>query len=93
MHRRAVVEFHFDRGGVQGDDLAGHVSHLEMITDSVRRLTHRRSITFETGSPADFVAVDASSVREAIADQPPGRTVVHRGKVVADTRVETVVAD
>ncbi len=66
---------------------------LEMITDSVRRLTHRRSITFETGSPADFVAIDASSAREAIADQPPGRTVVHRGKVVAETRVETIVAD
>lgn len=66
---------------------------LEMVTNAVRTLMHRKGVTLEPGSPADFVAVDAHSVREAIADQPAGRTVVHRGAVVAETRVETLIAD
>ena len=35
MHRRPVIELHFDRRGVQGDDLAGHLTHFEVIADAL----------------------------------------------------------
>ena len=37
------------------------------------------------GAVADFVAIDAPSVRGAIADAPMARKVFHRGKLVATT--------
>ena len=66
---------------------------LDMVTHAARRLAHRDPVTFEPGTPADFVAIEAGSIREAIAERPPGRTVVHRGRVVAETRVERRVID
>ncbi len=64
-----------------------------MITDSIREITSRPLLDFQPGSPADFVAIEAASIREAIADQPAARTVVHRGRVVASTTVDTWVAE
>jgi cytosine deaminase len=65
---------------------------LEMVTNEIRTIASRPLLDFRPGSPADFVAIDAPSIRGAIADQPPGRTVVHRGGVVASTTVDTWVA-
>ncbi len=66
---------------------------FEMVAKDIRTITSRPQLDFRPGSPADFVAIDAASIRAAIADQPAGRTVVHRGRVVAETTVDTWVAD
>lgn len=43
------------------------------------------------GQPADFLAIDASSVREAVAAAPATRATIRRGRVVARTVVEREV--
>jgi cytosine deaminase len=65
---------------------------FDMVTNAIREIASRPLLDFTTGSPADFVAIDAPSIRSAIADQPPTRTVVHRGRVVASTKVDTWMA-
>ncbi len=65
---------------------------FEMVTNDIRTITSRPQLDFRAGSPADFVAIEAPSIRAAIADQPAGRTVVHRGRVVAKTSVDTWLA-
>ena len=62
------------------------------VSSAVRKLANRPAITFEPGSPADFLAIAADSIRSAIADQSPDRIVVHRGNVVARTTVDTWIA-
>lgn len=66
---------------------------FEMVTDSARALGGLPPVTFEPGSPADFMATDAGGVRQAIADQPADRIVVHEGRVVARTSVDQWIAD
>ena len=66
---------------------------FEMVTNDVRTITSRPMLDFRPDSPADFVAIDAESIRSAIADQPAGRVVVHRGQVVASTTVDTWLAE
>ena len=39
------------------------------------------------GSPADFVAVEAGSVAEAVATRPPRKLVIKAGRVVAKNGV------
>jgi hypothetical protein len=34
------------------------------------------------GAPAELVALDVGSIREALAFTPPRRLVVHRGRIV-----------
>ena len=68
-------------------------AEFEMVTHDVRTIASRPLLDFRPGSPADFVAIDAQSVRAAIADQPGGRLVVHRGRVVASTTVDTWVSE
>jgi cytosine deaminase len=41
------------------------------------------SATITVGSPARLVAIRATSVREAIAFGPPGRVVIHDGRIVS----------
>lgn len=65
---------------------------FEMVTNAIRTITSRPHLDFRPGSPADFVAIETDSIRAAIADQPAARTVVHRGRVVAHTTVDTWVA-
>lgn len=62
------------------------------VSSAVRKLANRPAITFEPGTPADFLAIAADSIRSAIADQSPDRIVVHRGNVVARTTVDTWIA-
>lgn len=54
---------------------------LRMVTSDAASCLARRQ-TLETGKRADFVALRATSVREAIAERPSDRTVVQRGVIV-----------
>lgn len=67
----------------------------EEAYDSVAK--HARSvmglppITLEAGSAADFLAVRATDISEAIASGTPDRWVFHTGRLVARTRLVTDV--
>ena len=68
--------------------MAGHVppdDAYDMVSAEARRAMGLARVGFEIGDPADFVAIDARSVRNAIADAPVGRRVVHAGRVVAES--------
>jgi cytosine deaminase len=68
--------------------MAGHVlpdDAYDMVANNVRRVMGLAPIRFEVGDPADFVAIDAPSVRGAIADAPADRKVFHSGRLVAAT--------
>lgn len=69
--------------------MAGHLlpdDAYEMVSNDVRRAMRLDPVRFEVGDPADFVAIDAPSVRAAIADAPADRIVFHAGRCVAETR-------
>jgi cytosine/creatinine deaminase len=71
--------------------MAGHVlpdDAYEMVSNDVRRAMRLPTIRFEVGDPADFVAIDAASIREAIADAPADRRVFHAGRLVAATATD-----
>lgn len=55
---------------------------LDMVSNAATRSCGAMATTFAVGSPADFVALDATSVREAIARRPADRIVVRHGRVV-----------
>ncbi len=62
--------------------MAGHLTPEEAydaVSNAARRAIGLREAAPVPGSPAEFVAVRARSVREAIASQPADRIVVHRG--------------
>ena len=64
---------------------------LDTITSAGRTLMH---IATSAGQAQDdFVAIDAASVREAIAFGPPGRIVVRRGQVIDTTGFADVHSD
>jgi cytosine deaminase len=76
--------------------MAGHLlpdEAYDLVSNNVRRMIGLDPVTFEPGSPADFVAIDAPSIRGAIADAPADRVVVYHGRVVARTTTtrDTVV--
>ena len=69
--------------------MAGHVlpdDAYDMVSNNVRLAMRLDPVRFEPGDPADFVAIDAPSIRGAVADAPYDRTVFHAGRVVAETR-------
>jgi len=75
--------------------MAGHLmpdQAYELVSNNVRRMMGLAPVTFAPGSPADFVAIDAPSIRGAIADAPADRIVVHAGRVVARTSTSREVA-
>jgi len=68
--------------------MAGHLlpnEAYDLVSNNVRRVLGLAPVDFTPGSPADFVAIDAPSIRGAIADAPADRVVVHGGRVVART--------
>ncbi len=68
--------------------MAGHVlpdDAYDMVANNVRRVMGLAPVRFEVGDPADFVAIDAPSIRGAIADAPVDRTVFRAGRLVAST--------
>lgn len=66
---------------------------LAMVTDRARAVMGIPRPGFEVGAPADFLAIDAGSAREAIAEQPAARTVIRAGRVVSRTSVDRWTAD
>ncbi|MDH4362939.1 MAG: amidohydrolase family protein [Acidimicrobiia bacterium] len=55
----------------------------DLVSNQVRRALGLEPVTFAVGDPADLVAIDAPSVRAAIADAPRSRRVFRRGRLVA----------
>lgn len=62
----------------------------ELVSAAARSVLGLGAVAFEVGDPADVVAVDASSLRAAVADAPMSRRVFRRGVLVAsaDQRIE-----
>ncbi len=74
--------------------MAGHVPPDEayaMVSTDGRRALGLPPAELEPGDPADFVAVDAPSVRGAIADAPAARRVFRGGHLVASSDQQTTV--
>jgi cytosine deaminase len=61
----------------------------DMVSEAGRRVLGRPDVSVAPGAPADLVAIDASSVRDAVASAPASRTVVRAGRVVAVTTTST----
>ena len=68
--------------------LAGHqLPHdaYDMVSRNVREVMGLAPAGLEVGDQADFIAIQATSVREAIADACHSRKVYHRGRLVASS--------
>ncbi len=74
--------------------MAGHQQPddaYDMVSNRVRRAIGLEPVTLAVGDPADVVAVDAPSVRGAIADAPASRRVFRGGREVASTSVQSAI--
>lgn len=72
--------------------VAGHLEPADaysFVSDRARSLMGLPAVGLGVGSPADLLAVAASSLREAIATTTERRIVMRRGRVVARTDVDT----
>lgn len=56
---------------------------FEMVTGAAARVLGIEAYGIAVGGPADFVAVDAGSVAEAVAARPRRKLVIKGGKIVA----------
>ncbi len=68
--------------------MAGHVlpdDAYAMVSNNGRKALGLAPVNFRAGDPADFVAVDAPSIRGAIADAPRSRRVYRAGRLVASS--------
>ncbi len=74
--------------------MAGHQlpdDAYDMVSNNVRRAIGLAPVSVAPGSPADLVAIDAPSVRGAIADAPMSRRVFRSGRLVASADQQTSV--
>ena len=74
--------------------MAGHrlpADAYEMVSNTARRVMGLAPVNFEPGDPADLVAIDAPSLRWAVADAPMSRRVYRRGRLVASSDQQTRV--
>jgi cytosine/creatinine deaminase len=55
----------------------------DMVTAAAARVLGLAPYGIGVGQPADFVAVEASSIAEAVATRPPRKLVIKAGRVVA----------
>ncbi len=58
---------------------------FDMVSANGRRVMGLEPVSLVEGSPADFVAVRASDIPEAVVDAPVGRLVFRAGELVAGT--------
>jgi len=63
----------------------------DMVSNRPRRAMGLPSVSFEPGDPADLVAIDAPSIRGAIADAPMSRRVFRRGVLVASSDQQSTI--
>ena len=74
--------------------MAGHrlpADAYDMVANTARRVMGLAAVNFEPGDPADVVAIDAASLRGAVADAPMSRRVYRRGRLVASADQQTQV--
>ncbi len=74
--------------------MAGHQlpeTAFDMVSNNVRRAMSLPEVTMAVGDPADFMVIDAPSVRGAMADAPMSRRVFRRGRLVASADQQTSV--
>ena len=74
--------------------MAGHRlpdDAFDMVSNTARRVMGLDPVNFEPGDPADMVAIDAPSVRGAVADASMSRRVYRRGRLVASADQQTRV--
>jgi cytosine deaminase len=57
----------------------------DLVSNGVRRVLGHEAVDTVVGAPADFLVIDAASVREAIADAPLDRRVFKGGREVVVT--------
>lgn len=76
--------------------MAGHLTPEQAyhaVSNAARTAMGLPEVTVAPGSPAELLAVRASSLREAVASAPQDRYVFARGRLVARTRTTTTIAD
>ena len=61
----------------------------DMVANNARRVLGLAPIGFTVGDPADFLAIEATSVRQAIANSAHCRQVFRRGRLVARSHTTT----
>ena len=74
--------------------MAGHrlpADAYDMVSNVARRVMGLAPVHFQPGDPADLVAIDAPSLRGAVADAPMSRRVYRRGRLVASADQQTRV--
>jgi len=74
--------------------MAGHRSPevaYDMVSNSARLAMGLEPVNFEPGDPADFVAIDAPTLRAAMADAPMSRRTFRAGKLIASTDQQTTI--
>lgn len=74
--------------------MAGHQlpdQAYDMVSNNVRRAIGLAPVAVEPGSVADLVAIDATTVRGAIADAPMSRKVFRQGRLVASAEQSTAI--
>jgi cytosine deaminase len=65
---------------------------FEAVSTAGRRILGLDPVRVTPGSPAELVALRAATTRQAVAEQPGDRVVVHAGRVVARTETQEWVA-
>jgi cytosine/creatinine deaminase len=68
--------------------MAGHLEAADaytLVSTASRIAIGFEPVTIEAGSPAELLAIDAATVREAVASAPGTRRVFHRGQLVASS--------
>lgn len=74
--------------------MAGHRSPeaaYDMVSNAPRIAMGLAPVTFTPGDPADFMAIDCQTVREAIADAPMSRRTFAAGRLVASATSESAI--
>ncbi len=61
----------------------------DMVSNNARRAMGLAPVNFEPGDPAELTAIDATSVRAAVADAAMSRRTYHQGRLVASTNQHT----
>jgi cytosine/creatinine deaminase len=62
---------------------------MDMVTINGAKALRVPGFRVAPSAVADLVVLDARDVREAIATRSPRRWVIRKGKLIAETRLET----
>ncbi len=76
--------------------MVGHMTPedaYDAVSATARTVMGLETVAIEPGRPAEFLAVRAGSLREAIASAPADRVVIHRGRVVSRSVATVEQAD